>query len=79
MDELQHQIMDKKGQSINRPDAEQIYINDAPNAEINDKLINTHVSIPYAGEMVSGMVKRRKRDGNKGLLIGKANEDPHLT
>ncbi len=78
MDELQYQIMDKEGKIITKPDADNILINDAPDVEINDKWINTSVPIPHAGELVPGTVKRRKRDGESGLLVGKANENPLL-
>ena len=51
---------------------------DAPNAEINDKWINTNVPISHGREMVQGVVKRRKRDGDSGLLLGKAHDNPVL-
>ena len=36
MDELQSQIVDSDGQEATRPDAEEIKLVDAPNAEVND-------------------------------------------
>ena len=36
------------------------------------------MTIAYDGEMVTGAVKRRKKDGDSGLLQGKAQENPLL-
>ena len=64
MDELQCQISSEDGQLITKLDAEQIQIKDAPDAEVNDECINTHVSLPY--------------DGDTSLLLGKLNDNPLL-
>ena len=47
---------------------------DTPSVEVNGEWINTLVTISHDGEMVTGTVKRRKRDSDSGLLQGKANE-----
>ncbi len=78
MDELQYQVMDKDGEIITKPDADNILVHNAPDVEINDEWINTSVPIPHAGELVTGTVKKRKRNGASGLLVGKANDNPLL-
>ena len=78
MDEIQFQVVNSDVQEGTRPDADEIKIMDAPNAEVNDEWINTLVTIPYDGEMVTGAIKRRKKDGDSGLLQGKAHENPLL-
>ena len=77
-DELQVQEYDKDGNPVTKPEIEQINIQDAPNSELTDELINAKVPISFGGEPVEGTVKRRKRDGNSGLLIGKLNPNPML-
>ena len=78
MDEVQIQAFDSNGNPVTKPETEEIIMQDAPNEEINDKWINATVPIPRGGEMVQGTVKRRKRDGDSGLLIGKSHPNPIL-
>ena len=77
-DELKHQVINHNDVDDTRPDAENIRMNDTPDVEFDDKLINAVVPVPSAGELVHGTVKRRKRDGDTGLLIGRANNNPLL-
>ena len=77
-DEIQIQAFDKNGVPVTKPEAEEIVMRDAPNSEFNDKWINANVPIQYGGEITQGVVKRRKRDGDSGLLLGKANSNPAL-
>jgi len=78
VDEIQVQAFDSEGNPITKPEAEEIVMQDAPNVEINDKWINATVPISYGGEIIQGTVKRRKRDGDSGLLIGKSHPNPIL-
>ena len=77
-DEFYVQEYDEDGNPTTKPEAENIVIRDAPNAEIDDKWINTQVPISHGGEVLHGTVKRRKRDGDTGLLIGTHNNNPIL-
>ena len=77
-DEIQFQYYDDNGNPVTKPEADEIIMYDAPNAELNDKWINASVPLPYNGEIVHGTVKRRKREGDSGLLVGKANTNPTL-
>ena len=77
-DELQTQEFDELGNPSTKPEADNIIMRDAPNAEIDDKWINTQVPISQGGEIIHGIVKRRKRDGDSDLLIGNANSNPIL-
>ena len=61
-----------------KPNTEYIQMNDTPDVEIDDKWINLTVPISRAGEVVQGTVKRRKRDGDTGLLLGRVNSNPLL-
>ena len=78
MDEIQSQIFDSDGQEATRPDAEEIKLMDTPNVEMDDEWINTLVTIQYDEEMVTGIVKRRKKDGDSERLQGKAYKPPSL-
>ena len=78
VDEVQMQAFDSSGDPITKPEAEEIVMQDAPSAELDDKWINATVPIPQGGEIVQGTVKRRKRDGDSGLLVGKSNSNPAL-
>ena len=77
-DEFQVQEYDKDGNPTTKPEAENIVIRDAPNAEIDDKWINTQVPITQGGEVLQGIVKRRKRDGDSGFLVGTSHNNPIL-
>ena len=77
-DDLQTQAFDEHGEMVTKPEAEEIVMRDAPIAELDDKWINTSVPLAHGGEVVQAVVKRRKRDGDSGLLVGKANENPML-
>ena len=77
-DELQVQTFGYDPNEVTKPDAEEIKMYDAPNSEFGDKWINANVPISYNGEIVQGTVKRRKRDGDSGMLLGKAHQNPTL-
>ena len=77
-DELQTQEFDEDGNPVTKPEADEIIMRDAPNAELDDKFINASVPISHGGEILQGTVKRRKRDGDSGLLLGNAHPNPLL-
>ena len=53
-------------------------MHDPPNSEFDDKWINTNVPVHYNGKIVCGTVKRRKRDGDSGMLLEKSHNNPAL-
>ena len=57
-DELQTQKFNKSGDSYTKPEAENIIMRDAPNAEIDDEWINTQEPLSKGGEIIHGTVKR---------------------
>ena len=78
IDDLRYEMFNPEDPNLTKPNAENILINDASNDEINDRWINSSVPMTVGGEVLQGTVKRRKRDGDTGLLVGKANDNPLL-
>ena len=76
--EIQVQEYDAYGNPVIKPEAEQINTQDAPDAELDDVLINANVLISVGSKQFVGIVKRRKREGDSGLLVGKANPNQML-
>ena len=63
---------------IRKPDMDYVDIHDDVSDEARDKFIGMKVPLSHLGTIQEGVVKKRKRHGETGELLGKSNDNPLL-
>ena len=76
-EDIQPQEVDKAGNPIHHPDADNFLETEPPFVENDDEHIGIELMLPYQGVQRKGKVTKRKRN-EMNELLGKAHENPML-